>query len=465
MGTRFAAYCRISDDRRGEGLGVKRQEQDCRALAAAKGCEIVATFVDNDVSAYSGKPRPQYAALVDGVRRGEYDGIIAWHPDRLHRSPKELETFIEVVEAHGVAVETCQAGAWDLATPSGRLIARQLGIVARYESEHKSERVRRALEQNADQGAAHGRCVYGWTREWEKDPRTGRRRGHDVINPTQGDVVKGIAERIVKKDSLRAIAADLNVDGVPSPTGKPWRKGMVRALVLRERNVGFRVYQGKVIGNGDWEPILERGLWEQVRAVLGDEKRRTSSGSAAAHLLSGIACCGKCGAPVRAALNRATPSYRCSERGCVARNRLDVDRLVTETIVGWLSQPEAAAAFASERSPDIAAAEEKAREIRARLDTATDLFVDGGIDRRQLERATARLRPMLEAAEAAARVIDDRPLLTGLLGASDVRVVWDGLPLTRRRAIVDLLVEVRILPSRPGTRSFDPRSVEIVWRA
>ncbi len=33
MKKRAAIYCRISDDREGLGLGVKRQEEDCLALA------------------------------------------------------------------------------------------------------------------------------------------------------------------------------------------------------------------------------------------------------------------------------------------------------------------------------------------------------------------------------------------------------------------------------------------------
>jgi DNA invertase Pin-like site-specific DNA recombinase len=97
------------------------------------------------------------------VRAGRADVIVAWHPDRLHRSPVELEEFITLIDGHGVAVQTVQAGSWDLSTPSGRLIARQLGGVARYESEHKSERVRRALEQNASSGRSHGRRAYGWS--------------------------------------------------------------------------------------------------------------------------------------------------------------------------------------------------------------------------------------------------------------------------------------------------------------
>ena len=52
-----AVYCRISDDREGAGLGVARQEADCRQRAAALGWTVVGLYVDNDLSAYAGKVR------------------------------------------------------------------------------------------------------------------------------------------------------------------------------------------------------------------------------------------------------------------------------------------------------------------------------------------------------------------------------------------------------------------------
>jgi DNA invertase Pin-like site-specific DNA recombinase len=61
--------------------------------------------------------------------------VLAWHTDRLHRSPKELETYIDLCEPRGVVTRTVRAGELDLATASGRMVARQLGAVARYESE------------------------------------------------------------------------------------------------------------------------------------------------------------------------------------------------------------------------------------------------------------------------------------------------------------------------------------------
>ena len=67
-GVRAAVYCRISHDPDGTNLGVARQREDCLALAAARGWTVdpADIFIDNDVSAYSGRERP---ALRGPARR------------------------------------------------------------------------------------------------------------------------------------------------------------------------------------------------------------------------------------------------------------------------------------------------------------------------------------------------------------------------------------------------------------
>ncbi|HET7278384.1 MAG TPA: recombinase family protein, partial [Dermatophilaceae bacterium] len=81
---RATVYARISSDREGAGLGVRAQEQDCRELADSLGWSIVSTHTDNDISAYSGKPRPGYRAMLEEIRSGAVDVVLAWHTDRLH---------------------------------------------------------------------------------------------------------------------------------------------------------------------------------------------------------------------------------------------------------------------------------------------------------------------------------------------------------------------------------------------
>lgn len=125
--TRAVIYVRISKDREGAGLGVDRQRADCVALAERMGWLVVGTYTDNDISAYSGKLRPGYTSMMKSLEQGHADAIIAWHTDRLHRSPRELESFIDLCERQGLSVQTVRAGVIDLSNASGRMVARMLG--------------------------------------------------------------------------------------------------------------------------------------------------------------------------------------------------------------------------------------------------------------------------------------------------------------------------------------------------
>ena len=90
VGRRCVIYVRISRDKTGGGLGVARQEADCRALAARHGLIVLHVYVDNDMSAYSGKPRKGYRKLMADIEHGRTDVVVAWHGDRLHRSPPSI---------------------------------------------------------------------------------------------------------------------------------------------------------------------------------------------------------------------------------------------------------------------------------------------------------------------------------------------------------------------------------------
>ncbi|MFH1331168.1 MAG: recombinase family protein, partial [Actinomycetota bacterium] len=108
---RAAIYARISSDPEGTRLGVERQLADCRRLAADLGWVVHDTYVDNDVSAWSGKPRPEYLRLCEDITARVVDAVVAWHTDRLHRHPRELEDFIDLIDAAGdVLIRTVMAG-------------------------------------------------------------------------------------------------------------------------------------------------------------------------------------------------------------------------------------------------------------------------------------------------------------------------------------------------------------------
>jgi predicted site-specific integrase-resolvase len=100
--TRVAIYNRISNDPQGIEAGVERQRQDCEALAGRLGWQVAKVYVDNDLSAWTGKRRPDYQQMLADIRAGKVDAVIVWHEDRLTRLPRELEEFADTCLKAGV---------------------------------------------------------------------------------------------------------------------------------------------------------------------------------------------------------------------------------------------------------------------------------------------------------------------------------------------------------------------------
>ena len=139
-----AIYARISHDPEGDQLGVKRQIADCQVFAAGRGWPVAEVYVDDDRSAYSGKPRPEYRRMLADISDGAIDAVVVWHLDRRHRQPRELEEFFEVCDGVGMRSMASISGDIDLSTHDGRFLARILGAVARKESDDKSRRIARS---------------------------------------------------------------------------------------------------------------------------------------------------------------------------------------------------------------------------------------------------------------------------------------------------------------------------------
>lgn len=448
-------YVRISSDVTGERLGVARQESDCRALAEAKGWTVGEVYSDNDTSAYSGKIRPGYERMLAAIESGQVRAVVAWHGDRLHRSPKELERFIDLAERTGLRVETVKAGTVDLSTASGRAVARTLGAWARFESEHKSDRIKRKLAENAAQGKPHGGFrPYGW----EDDRRT--------IRESEAAVIREAYGRVLADEPLRSIFRDFNARALYNASGKPWTHPTFRKVLLHARHAGLRSYNGTVVGDGDWPALVAPETWRAVVRVLTSPHRVTTPGRAGRlHLLSGIASCAVCGGPLRVGHSRSTEAYRCQANHCVVRTREPLEEFVSGLVVERLSRPDV---------PDLLTpvddggarqrAELAAERVRQRLDDAAASFAAGVITARQLELITGQLRPELAELEAAAAPPPDRAGVLGeLVGAPDMAGAWERLPTSGKRAVITLLMEIKIGRGARGP-GFRVDGIEVTWR-
>lgn len=482
--TRAVIYVRISQDRTGAGLGVDRQREDCEALAERMGWHVVEVYVDNDVSAFSGKLRKDYRRMLADLDQGKATIVIVWHTDRLTRSIVELEEYIELSDRRGIATHTVQAGTVDLATPSGRMTARILGAVARQESEHKGERVARARRQKALKGEWMGGIrPFGWgvpTGEKRKkvDRKTGEEAEVDELDmmkavPEEAEALRYWTDEILSGGSIRSLVKWCADKGVTTTRGNAVTHTDMRDMLLRPRNAGIAVYRGEEVGRGQWEPIVDEAKYRACVAILKNPARTTTPGATPKWLGSILYRCGRADCPhfvyVTQSGGRSYPSYRCQTGHGGGRRAEKVDQYVEDVIVERLSRPDAHDLL--EPAPDgvdVAALQAEAEEIRTRLRNLAGKYGAGEISDMQFGVGSDTARGQLEGVMKQLARAATRDPLVGLVGAPDVRAAWKALELERKRNVLRALVEVTLKTPRQGRMPdggyFDYDAVQFEWK-
>ncbi|HET7489159.1 MAG TPA: recombinase family protein [Acidimicrobiales bacterium] len=461
-----AVYVRISEDTRGTRLGVARQEADCRQLADRLGWPVANVYCDNDISAFSSKERPAYRRLLADLAAGVVDALVVWHPDRLHRSPLELEEFISVVEATGAQVQSVTAGERDLTTPTGRLHARIEGAVARHESEHKSQRIRRKHLELAETGAVSGggRRPFGY----EGDRRT--------IRPDEAELIRRAAADVMAGASIRSIATRWNEQGVPTVTGVAWSPTTVKRLLGSARIAGQREHHGQVTALATWPGIITPSESMRLRSLLGDAARQKySNGTARTYLLSGFTHCGGCGRRLtaRAVMRKGHryPRLTCvKDRGGCNRVGIGVaglDALITEAVLQRLDSVPLHDALRRRSEADLRSTELE-RAIADDEAALEELTRDRYVDRTITAAMFAAARAPLERRLADARARLGALTVTSAVALPAGRVLrqrWPDLDLEHRRAVLEQVIErIYIAPTTRDNNRFDPSRVDVRWK-
>jgi len=415
------------------------------------GWTVAEVFTDNDISAYSGKPRPAYRQMLDAIRAGRVDAVIAWHNDRLHRSPRELEQYISACEPRSVPTHCVKVGELDLTTASGRMTARITGAVARGEVEHMSERIcaQKARVTAAGEWTGGGR-PFGYTRD-----------GMALV-PAEADAIKDGVRRVLAGESVYAITKSWQAE-VPPVRGGTWHAQNVTRILTRPRNAVLAAHHGEVVGAGSWPAIVTEDEHRAACAILKDPKRSTYSGVRSLKWVgSGLYRCGPCGADMRSAsaVIRGTGgtrrTYRCRVGTHLSINAAEVDEFVVATVCEVLDRDGAGLLPVADREATADLHTERLT-LRARLDELGDMLGDGELTRGQYARQRERIEGKLDAVTAALAEQQTGSVLDGIATAETPSAAFRAQTVARQRAIVDSIMTVTILSAKPGRL---PKGVE-----
>lgn len=476
--SRAAIYTRISYDRSGQQLGTQRQLEDCQKLAADRGLEVVAHYDDNSRSAFKGKKRPDFEAMLSAAEAGEFGTVITWDDDRLHRNLVDYARMVEVK----LNILTVASGQMDLGDPAGVLLGTVKAGNNVYESAHKSQRATRESLQRAQRGIPRWRHSFGYAHDGSREP-----------NPDTAPYVQEAYRRILRGDSLGAVCRWLNDSDalterwtkrrddsgtviIPDPerpqraemvlTRSRWTQTTLTDFLRKPRNAGLCSYKGTVTVEGTWPALVDRDLFDAVQAILSRPERKPGRKTVNKHLLTGVLVCGRCGARLYAFQDGyGKQKYRCqpsSNRGCGGVSVLaeQTEKIARDLVVGRLARWDAvklvhAAEVDAKKAAEL---DERRAVLLAQAEEFGSKLVGASPAKAAAYgRALDEIDAELATIEDARCDEDRRQLLDGLpLGKAEVGEHIDGIIKSspdRFRSILGLLAEVKVEPVGKGGRA------------
>jgi len=443
---------------------VQRQVDDCRAEAARRGWPVAELYIDDDKSAWSGRARPEYRRMVADIERRAVDAVIVWHLDRLTRTPRELEDFVDLCDRGLGTPIAWVSGDFDVSTGDGRFMARILAAVARKESDDKSRRIKRKhLEM-----AASGEWKGGGTRPF------GYLADRRSLDPVEAPLVREAAARVLAGASLRSVAADFNERGILTSAGRPWKIQTVHRVLASARISAQREHHGRIVGPAQWEPIITPEETARLRSMLSDPARLVRR-TPRRYLLTGLLHCGLCGATlVPRPKAQAGRRYVCAKgpgfSGCgrIVTLADPVEELITEAVLYRLDTPALAAALDAEDAADerAAAVALGLQADQAQLDEIAAAYGNRQVTFSEFLAARKPIEARIEAAKRHLSRSRRSAAVADYVGdSSTLRALWAGLDLSRQRAVVAAVLDRAVIgPAVRGRNMFDPSRVAPVWR-
>lgn len=339
---RFVIYARksTSGDER-QAMSLADQVKECKQLAAKEGLRVVGEPITEAKSAKEPGIRPKFAKMISDFKAGKFDGILAWHPDRLARNMKDAGEIIDLVDKHII---------WDLRfvsytfnnDPSGKMALGIQFVMSKQYSDQLGVNVSRGLRQRVSEGRIMGEPKHGYYLDVNRKLRP------DGNNFT---IMQSAWERRLKGETLEAIATFINSQGYKRATKMGGEHHELFAMTAKRLGdifsdpayAGAYLYGGNSVdltdADADFEPMV---TVDEYKAINSDLLPKSPRKDRRATLLNNKVICGYCHKPYHAGITvkpkqkREYFYYRCTNNKCSQHNKSIRAKVVVNYAVDYL---------------------------------------------------------------------------------------------------------------------------------
>ncbi len=295
---KYVLYARkSSEDEQKQEHSIPDQVKLCKEYAERNGLTIV-DIVKESKSAKIAGNRPEFERVLKELKKGKYDGILAWHPDRLARNMLEAGQIIDMLDNWEIKdLQFCQHHFDNNA--SGKMMLGMMFVFSKQYSDALSERVQRGVDTNVERGLSNGARKWGYIR----DDETGQYLPDDNY-----DIIKKGWEMRLDGKSCRSIWEFFKENNVSRTTKTTKKTEKMRSKTSVENIFNDPFYYGVLVQSDneihlcehyDFKPMITEEEYEKAQAIgYGEVKKHGREGVKANHIflpLRDMVYCGVCG--------------------------------------------------------------------------------------------------------------------------------------------------------------------------
>ena len=284
-------YIRVStEDQAREGFSLGEQEEKLRQLCEFKEYQIFKVYQDAGISAKDMEHRPGFQQMMEDMRNGKINYIVAYKLDRVTRSVRDLELLIAELEKYDCYL-ICERDDVNTSTANGRFFVRMLTVLSQLEIEVVSERTKFGMSGAIKAGHLPGTCPLGYYRDADKVVK---------LDPNTKGIVRRIFNMYLEGKSYYQISCILDEEKVLYPEHNKWTEAAVRTIINNRIYVGDYV-RNKTLKDESKEevytdvvvPIITRAEWEEIQ--IQKEKNIQSFSRDRVYIFFQKLICPKCG--------------------------------------------------------------------------------------------------------------------------------------------------------------------------
>jgi DNA invertase Pin-like site-specific DNA recombinase len=294
---RYCLYCRKSTtDDDSQALSIESQVKEMTTLAERLNLNIVSIKRESHSAKDSGQ-RPVFRELIEEVKNGKYNGILAWDVSRISRNVIELSEVVNLMEEKRLLHIQTNGQAFTN-SPNEKFLLMILGSQAKFENDNKSINVKRGLKARVEMGLWPCRPPTGYTRFKRMDQKC-----ESVIDKERAPIIKQVFEKIGYDGwSGRKVYNWLHDDiKFKTEANKFLSLGNFYELLKNDFYYGRFEYPR---GSGHWyngahEPIITKDLYDLVQENIKSQILLPKS-EQKEFAFTKLMTCGECGSGITA---------------------------------------------------------------------------------------------------------------------------------------------------------------------